>query len=62
MNKIGIYIIIILFVGYYGLFALFGGEVYIRYEGHHKLEFYRSVINILLGSLVFFVSRYKKWI
>ncbi|PHR58983.1 MAG: hypothetical protein COA44_02210 [Arcobacter sp.] len=62
MNKAGIYIIMILFIGYYGVFALFGGEVYIRYEGFHTLELYKSLIFISLGTLVFIGSKYKKWI
>jgi len=62
MNRIGIYIITILFIGYYGFFALFGGEVYIRYEGYHTLELYKSLIFIALGTLVFIGSKYKKWI
>lgn len=62
MNKIGIYIIVILLIGYYGIFALFGGKVYIRYEGYHTLELYKSLIYISLGTFIFIGSKYKKWI
>jgi hypothetical protein len=60
LNKIGLYLVIFFLVGYYGIYPLFGFEVWIRNEGWVQINIKQSLFNICIGLVVFLYVRYFK--
>ncbi|MFT7880384.1 MAG: hypothetical protein ABXS91_08330 [Sulfurimonas sp.] len=60
VEKVGFYLLFFFLVGYYGVYALLGGDVYIRNNGWVSVEWWKSILSILIGSGVWYYIKYKE--
>jgi len=60
VEKVGLYLLFFFLVGYYGVYALLGGEVYIRNSGWVSVEWWKSILSILIGNGVLYYIRYRE--
>lgn len=59
-EKFGLYLVAFILAGYYGVYALLGGEVYIRNSGWVYVAWWKSSIGIFIGSGILYYIGYKE--